>query len=130
MSDRAELEALAAELCEGLAQKDIERVTACYDEDVVLMVPGAPLVKGAAALRAYYEGVIAAGVSKAEMRIRQVEALGDAVAEVGEYRMKLEPPDGEPFEDVGKYLVVCRRDGEGRLRFWLDMFHSDGAAGA
>jgi uncharacterized protein (TIGR02246 family) len=130
MSERPELEALAAELCEGLAQKDIERVTACYDEDVVLMVPGAPLVKGAAALRAYYEGVIAAGVSKAEMRIRQVEALGDAVAEVGEYSMKLEPPDGDPFEDVGKYLVVCRRDGEGRLRFWLDMFHSDGAADA
>jgi uncharacterized protein (TIGR02246 family) len=130
MSEKAELEALAAELCDGLAQRDLERVMACYDDDVVLMIPGAPLVRGTEALRAYYEGVIAAGVTGAEMRVRQVEALGDAVAEVGEYRMALEPPEGAPVEDVGKYLVVCRRDGEGKLRFWLDMFHSDAAPGA
>jgi len=59
------------------------------------------------------------------MRISQIESLGDGVAEVGEYTMALEPPGSEPFEDTGKYLVVCRRDGDGRLRFWLDMVHSD-----
>lgn len=131
MTDREQLEALAQRLCEGLEQRDIEQVLSCYDPDVVLMVPGAPIVQGIDGLRRYYEGVFAAGVTGAEMRIRQVESLGgDAVAEVGEYRMALQPPGVEPFEDVGKYLVVCRRDGDGGLRFWLDMFHSDGAAEA
>ena len=128
MTERAELEALAQRVCEGLAKRDIEQVLSCYDPEVVLLVPGAPVVQGMDGLREYYEGVFAAGVKSAEMRIRQVESLGDALAEVGEYRMALEPPDGEPFEDTGKYLVVCRRDDEGQLRFWLDMVQSDAAA--
>jgi uncharacterized protein (TIGR02246 family) len=127
MTERAELEALAQRVCEGLAKRDIEQVLSCYDPEVVLLVPGAPIVEGMDGLREYYEGVFAAGVTSAEMRIRQVESLGDAVVEVGEYRMALTPPGAEPFEDTGKYLVVCRRDDDGRLRFWLDMFHSDSA---
>jgi uncharacterized protein (TIGR02246 family) len=127
MVDSKELEALAQRLCEGLARRDIDQVLSCYDPAVVLMVPGVPIVEGIDGLRQYYEGVLAAGVTGAEMRIRQVESLGDAVVEVGEYRMALTPPGKEPFEDVGKYLVVCRRDDDGRLRFWLDMFHSDSA---
>ena len=128
MSEREELEGLARRVCEGLERGDLEQVLSCYDPDVVLLVPGAPMVRGMDGLREYYEGVFAAGVQGAEMRIRQVESLGDTVAEVGEYRMALEPPGGEPFEDYGKYLVVCRRDAEGQLRFWLDMVQSDAAA--
>ena len=125
MAERAELEALAQRVCEGIERRDLEQVLSCYDPDAVLIVAGSPLIRGTDGLREYYEGVFAAGVTGAEMRISQIESLGDGVAEVGEYTMALEPPGSEPFEDTGKYLVVCRRDGDGRLRFWLDMVHSD-----
>jgi len=127
MGEKEELEALAQRVCEGIERRDLEQVLSCYDRDAVLIVTGAPLIRGTDGLREYYEGVFAAGVTRAEMRISQVESLGEAVAEVGEYTMALEPADAEAFEDTGKYLVVCRRDAEGGLRFWLDMVHSDAA---
>jgi hypothetical protein len=55
--------------------------------------------------------------------------MGDAVAEMGDYTMTVTMPGAEPFDDAGKYMSVRRRGADGKLRLWLDTFHSDRAVG-
>jgi len=127
MSARAEVQTNNAAFCAALRRGDLDEVVSCFDREAVMLAPGAPVARGSDGVRAYFQQAIAGGVGRpAEMRTTDVDELADgAVAEVGDYTMTIAPPDGEPFEDFGKYMVVHRRDGNGRLRMWRDMFHSD-----
>jgi len=127
MSAQAEVQSTNAAFCAALGRGDLDAVVDSFDPEAVMLAPGAPAAIGSDGIRAYFEQAIAGGVGRpAEMRTTDVVELGDgAVAEVGDYTMRIAPPEGEPFEDFGKYMVVHRRGGDGRLRLWRDMFHSD-----
>lgn len=127
MSAQADVQSTNAAFCAALGRGDLDAVVESFDPEAVMLAPGAPAAIGSDGIRAYFEQAIAGGVGRpAEMRTTDVVELGDgAVAEVGDYTMTIAPPEGEPFEDFGKYMVVHRRDGDGRLRLWRDMFHSD-----
>ena len=124
----SEIEANNARFCSALGDRDMDRLMELYDPDISLLIPGAPPIRGHEGVRAYYGNVFAAGVSGAEMRTLQLEEVGDTLVEVGEYTMGVDPPEGEPFEDVGKYLVIHRRQDDGKWAMWIDMFHSDSPA--
>ena len=127
MSARSEVEANNAAFCAALARGDLDEVVSFFDHEAVMLAPGAPACHGPHDIRAYFDQAIAGGVGRpAVMRTTRADELSDgAVAEVGDYTMTIAPPDTDPFEDVGKYMVVHRRDASGRLRMWRDMFHSD-----
>ena len=56
-----------------------------------------------------------------------VMAADDVVIEVGRYTLGLRV-EGTEVTDVGKYLVVFARQGDGSLRFRYDAFNSDAPA--
>jgi uncharacterized protein (TIGR02246 family) len=125
----SELQEVNDRFCSALGAHDLETLMEYYADDVSLLIPGAPPIEGAQAVREYYGNVFAAGVSRAEMRTKRVEERGELLVEHGEYTMVLEPLGGDSVEDVGKYTVVHRKGADGRWRCWFDMFHSDSAAG-
>jgi hypothetical protein len=91
----------------------------------VMRAPGAAPANGRAEIRAYFEQ--GPTITGPVMRTTRVEEMGEAVAEVGDYTMTVTLPGEEPFEDAGKYMAVRRRGDDGKLRLWLDTFHSDRA---
>jgi uncharacterized protein (TIGR02246 family) len=115
--------------CAALGRRDMEALLVFYDPDVVLLIPGAPPIRGREAVRDYYSAVFAAGVKAAEMESFEVAELGDAILEMGTYAMTLATPDGSDHVDTGKYFVVHRRQTDGTWAMWLDMFHSDAPVG-
>jgi uncharacterized protein (TIGR02246 family) len=124
-----EIHGVNERFCSALGSRDLETLMEYYADDASLLIPGAPAMEGADAVRGYYENVLAAGVNGAEMRTKRLEERDELLIEHGEYTMSLDPPGGEAVQDVGKYTVVHRKDAEGRWRCWFDMFHSDSAAG-
>ena len=118
-----QLEVENSEFCEALGAGDLERVADAFDAEATMLAPGAPPANGREEIRAYFEA--GPTITDAAMRIARIEDLGDAVAESGSYTMTVTLPGEEPFEDAGKYLTVRRRGADGRLRLWLDTFHSD-----
>jgi ketosteroid isomerase-like protein len=125
---RTDIESNNARFCAALGSRDMDGLMELYDPEITLLVPGSPPIRGHDGVREYYGNVFAAGVSGAAMSTLQLEELGEVVAEIGEYTMALDPPNGEAFEDTGKYLVIHRRRASGEWAMWLDMFHSDGPA--
>lgn len=128
MSIRDEIELGNQRFCHALGAHDMAALLACYDEQARVLIPGVPIIVGAAAVAAYYAGVFAAGVRGATMRIEHLEERTDCVVEAGCYTMDLQPEGAALMRDEGKYQIVYRRDAAGNLRIWYDMFHSDSAA--
>jgi ketosteroid isomerase-like protein len=127
-SAHAEVQENNDRFCAALGRRDLDALMAYYDPEICLLIPGAPPIRGHDGVRAYYEQVFAAGVNAASMETVQLEEAGDRLVEIGTYKMALDPPGAEPFEDTRKYMIVHRRQDDGTWAMWLDMFHSDGGA--
>jgi ketosteroid isomerase-like protein len=129
MTIRAEVERCVAGFCDALTRRDADAAASYFHPEATVLAPGVPLVHGPGAVRDYCAGIIAAGVSSPVMASDEVSQIGEgAVTEIGHYEMDVRPPEAQPFADHGKYLIVYRRDQTGRLRIWLDTFHSDRVA--
>ena len=108
----------------AVANQDVASVVSLYTSDATLMPPNAPLAKGTKALEAVFNGYIEAGANSLTLETIELDAQGDAVIEVGRYTLGIQTPDGA-MEDVGKYLQVFKRQGDGSLRLAYDAFNSD-----
>src|ERR1700730_15585512 len=88
---------------------DAAAIAAMYTDDATVLPQGAPMVKGATAIRDLWAGVIK-DFSDAKLAAVEVHTMGEVMAyEIGTVsaRTKATPP-----QDVtGKYVVVWRRSG-------------------
>ena len=107
-----------------------DAVVALYAEDAVVMPPGAPLVRGHAALRQFFvkdiAGAQAAGVAFGFGAVNEVGVSGDLAWHSGTYVVK---DKSGATVDTGKYLETWRKSG-GKWRIIRDMWNSDGPAPA
>lgn len=122
---KKELHALETEFTTLMNAGEIDRlVDTFYTEDVTLLPPNAPLVKGPEAVKARFEEM-AEIFSDVSLEPGRVYTSGDMAVVQGTYRATLRLPDGSQTEDRGKYIEVFRRDPGGSWRCFLDTFNSD-----
>jgi ketosteroid isomerase-like protein len=95
-------------------------VEAFYANDAQLLPPNAAKLSGKPAIAEFWKGLIAAGASDVQLETTVISASGDLAYGVGRYKFKMA---GEPQE--GKYVVVYRRQQNGRYRAVVDMFSSN-----
>lgn len=116
--DRAFMKAVAARDARAL-------VAAFYASGAVLMPPNAPAVKGRAGIQAFLQGLMDAGVANFALRTTRIESAGDLAYGRGTYRFSMPGPDGSMSQNIGKYIVVYRRQRDGSWRAVADIFNSD-----
>ncbi len=95
---------------------------AFYAEDGMVMPPDQPVVRGRARIAEFWQGMFNAGLREAALTIEQLEASGDIAYEIG--RFELQVGEAKP---TGKYVVVHRRQANGKWRAIADMFSFNGA---
>lgn len=103
-------------------------VAALYAEDAVLNAPGAPVVRGKAAITEYYvkdaAGFATTGVTVADDPVGEVGQSGDLAWQSGTY--KNTDQSGATI-DTGKFLTVFQRK-DGKWMIIRDTWNSDAAA--
>lgn len=100
-------------------------VNGFYAESAVLMPPNHPVVEGREAIRAFLQGMIDAGFAGITLETATIEAADDLAYGRGRYTLRMTPPGQGTVEDVGKYVVVYRRQRDGAWRAVADIFNSD-----
>jgi uncharacterized protein (TIGR02246 family) len=100
-------------------------VSGFYAESAVLMPPNHPMVEGRDAIRTFLQGLIDAGFAGITLETTTIDAAGDLAYGRGRYTLRMSPPGQGTMEDVGKYVVVYRRQGDGAWRAIADIFNSD-----
>jgi uncharacterized protein (TIGR02246 family) len=109
----------------GANAKDGARIGALYAEDAVLMPPNQEMVRGRAAIQAYWQGLLDAGAKDVSLTTTHVASSGNVAYEAGTYQFTMAAPGAQPVTDRGKYLVGFRREADGKWRMAYDVFNSD-----
>jgi uncharacterized protein (TIGR02246 family) len=101
---------------------DSHAVSEMYAEDAEWLVPGAPPIRGRAAIAEAWKGVIGSGGNRVRVDVREVQESGDLAFDVGAFTTTA--PDGTTL-NAGKYIVVWKREPGGAWKTYRDIFHWD-----
>lgn len=125
MSPVETIEILRNARLQRLLDRDIDAmIDGFYAPNVRLLPPDRPPLEGIEAVRAFWHQAPDRGLIDLELRSSGVEGAGDMLYETGAFRRTLRPRHGHPFKDLGKYLVVYRRQPDGQYRAEAEMFNS------
>lgn len=100
-------------------------VAGFYTEDAVLMPPNHPIVEKRDNIRNFFQGLVDSGFSSIKLETTNIESVGNLAYGRGRYTLSMSPPGGAPVQDVGKYIVIYRRQAGGSWRAIADIFNSD-----
>ena len=115
------------EIVEATMAEDWSRFAAGFTEDAIRMPPNAPLHEGREAIRQWAEATWGPlTTTDFSMTVGDVDGYGDLAYAWGAYSATVEVPGmPEPLQDIGKYLVVLRKQQDGQWLVSVAMFNSD-----
>lgn len=126
-TDEAAIHALITEWSAAAQAKDATSFTSIYADNAVVMLEGAPDLRGLADIRAGIGGMMedpnfALSFEADEVVVAQ---SGDLAYEIGTYSMTLTGPDLNPLSQAGNYVVVWRKQSDGAWKVVVDAPISD-----
>jgi len=117
-----------ANMVKTFAAKDAAAFAANYTSDAVMMTPGQPPMKGAAAIRAGIGAMLADPALKLDFSSDRVEVAdsGELAATRGNYSLTLtNPATKKVVTDKGSYVTVFRRQPDSTWKAVLDINTSE-----
>ncbi len=109
-----------AKFMEAFSRGDAAGVAQLYSEDGAVLPPNADILRGRAAIQAFWQGAMDMGVKAVALTTIEVEDQGPAAVEVGQYALRGEA--GQVL-DKGKYVVFYKRM-EGEWKLHRDIWNS------
>ena len=104
---RTQIGSANSEFMKAFKRGDASAMANLYTAEAQLLPANSDFVRGPAAIRAFWQGVIDLGLKDASLETIEVEAHGDTAIEVGRYRLMAA---AGAVADHGKYLVVWKND--------------------
>lgn len=117
---RGAMEADNAHWQAAFNQPDTAAFLGLYTADAMLLAPGNPPVRGAAAIREFWDGRIQAGVRDVQHRIVSVTQDGGQAHQVATWTGTLVKDGGERLPLSGNAVRVYERQADGR---WMTKVH-------
>ena len=113
---------------DAVLARDAARVAALYVEDAAELPDFEPVVKGRSAIERRYRAMFASPVRITEFTFTHDEAViqGDLAYDVGTYRQRRAMPDGTVVTDIGKHVVILKRN-QGEWRAAYVIYNGDAA---
>jgi uncharacterized protein (TIGR02246 family) len=119
--DKPTIERLNEQFVAALQKGDMAALGSMYSEDAYLLPPGAEIIKGRAAIQAYWTKA-AEGVAGFKLTTLDVKPLGtEAAREVGTFTLTTKGQ--QPQQIAGKYVVVWEKSG-GQWRLASDIWNT------
>jgi len=107
--------------CNG---KQLDDLVDLYGADAIVLRPNVPPVRGTAAIREFFFGVLDAGRGDVEMEPLRAEVFGEIAYEAGRCKMLVPFTMGKRREERGKYLLTLARQ-SGDWKILADCWSSD-----
>jgi ketosteroid isomerase-like protein len=104
--------------------KQLDDLVDLYGVDAIVLRPNVAPVRGTAAIREFFFGVLDAGLGEVEMDPLRLEVFGDMAYEAGRCKMLVPFTMGKRREERGKYLLILARQA-GDWKVLADSWSSD-----
>ena len=105
--------------------KQLDDLVELYIPDATVLRPNVPAVRGTAAIREFFFGLLDAGMSEVELDPLRVELFSDFGYEAGRCKSLVPSAAGKRREERGKYLVLLNRQANGDWKILADSWSSD-----
>jgi uncharacterized protein (TIGR02246 family) len=125
MVQQATIQDTNREFMEAVKRGDPASLAALYTEDAKVLVPNVEAISGRQGIQALFKSLMEMGVREVTLETVDVEYLGDVAYEVGAYTLKIEPEGGQAATDKGKYVVIWKRQADGRWKLHVDIWNTN-----
>ena len=129
--DVAAIRNLGPRYSQAAMAQDVDAAVALYTDDAVIMPADAPVVVGKEAIREFIAAAFASEAVTTEFVFTsvQIDGVGDLAFDRGTWTWTGTVPGASaPVTEVGKYVVIVRRQADGSWLTTVDTWNSDTAA--
>ena len=120
---RSDIESQVEGFLAAFNRGDAAGVASYYTEGARFLPPNAGMITGRQGIQAAWQHTMDIGVKEAGLEILELVPMGDMVCDIGKYRLRIEPEPGVTVEDLGKYVVIWKHDGES-WKLDVDIFNT------
>ena len=126
-ADQSAIKDLEAQWSKAAGTKNVDDIVSFYTDDASMLPPNMPIATGKQAIRGVWAGLLGNPGFSASWDSTKAEAAlsGDVAYDIGTYQLTMNDPQGKPMSDHGKYLVVWKKQPDGKWKAAADMFSSD-----
>ena len=120
------IDSAQARFIDAATKSDVAQVGSLFSDDAMVLEPNAKLVSGRTAIDQSNTQMFATvKVTALKLTSTDVQAAGDFVIETGSYEQTVQPKTGKAIHDVGKYVVVWKKQADGSLKLFREIYNSD-----
>ena len=114
---------------DAVRSKDVSRIVAFYSDDAYGLFDGKPIIKGKKAVIELWQGIVAKPNYQIQWKPIHIEVAKslDMAYDVGSLLRTTTDPNGKVVSAAGKYVVVWRREADGKWRVAVDISNPDGS---
>lgn len=118
---------LDAEWSAAAQNKDVEKTVSVYAEDGMVLPSKAPKATGKAEIREFWSHLLALpGIDLTFVPTKiEVAKSNDIAYDIGTYELKANDAQGNPATEIGKYVVVWKRQPDKQWKVVADIFNAD-----
>ena len=112
----------------ALDAKQLDTAMSFYAQDASVLSPNVPVMTGKEAIRNFWSNEFAPAVALSlRCRTAKVEVArsGDLGYGQGSYEATYNDPQGKPVKDHGKYVVIWKKQADGKWKVIADTYNSD-----
>src|ERR1019366_8795347 len=125
-ADEAAIRDADAQWAKTAGAKDLDGTVAYYTDDATVLPPNAPMTTGKQAIRAVWAELLGPGTSITWQANKvEVARSGDLSYILGIYQLTVKDAQGNPVNDIGKFVEVWKKQADGKWKVVADIFNSD-----
>ena len=128
-AEEAKIRADESQWVKDWSEKDLAKIASHYAEDAILMVPGAPAMKGKTGIQDGLKPFLTDPNIKLEFAAQHVDISkgADLAVTQGTYTMVMsDPKTKKPVTDKGNYVTAYKKQADGSWKAIQDINTSDG----
>jgi len=125
--DQSAIKDLEAQWSKTAAAKNLDDTVSYYADDASMLSANMPIATGKQAIRATWAQFIGSPGFSVSWESTKAEASrsSDLAYDIGTYQLTMNDPQGKPMSDRGKYVVVWKKQPDGKWKVVSDIFNSD-----
>ncbi len=109
-------------------EKNVEGVVVYYTYDASFLPPDAPIASGREAIRAVWTQLLANPDVSWQTTGVEVSSASDLAYATGTYEITVDASEDNPVSEIGKWVVVLKKQSDGTWKQIVGIFNTDQSA--
>jgi ketosteroid isomerase-like protein len=122
---KQELEKAKTNFMEGFKEGDAKKMAEGYTLDARALPPNAPEARGKDAIKKLWQSFIDLGEGTVNVGTVSTDIAGNFAIEHHTYQLEIKMKNGKVLKDIGKSLVVYKRQNDGHWLIKTEIWNSD-----